>query len=64
MEDYKIKYNKLLKRYYNGCEYLSKNPDAPQKDLDLLLHIKDELNIIIEKYNITDSNIILNGFKN
>ena len=63
MEDYKIQYNKLLERFYNGCKYFEENPNAPQKYLDLLLQIKDELNIMIEKYNITDSNIVLHGFK-
>lgn len=63
MEEYKLQYNKLLERYYNGCKYLETNPDEIEKYLDLLLNIKKELNIIIEKNNITDKNIILNGFK-
>ena len=30
MESYKIEYNNLLKRYYNGCDYLEKKLyDAP-----------------------------------
>ncbi|MGN1327646.1 MAG: hypothetical protein ACI4VQ_06215 [Clostridia bacterium] len=62
MDSYKIEYNNLLKRYYNGCDFLKENPDEINKYLSLLLNILDKLNIIIEKYKITDSNIILNGF--
>ncbi len=63
MESYKIEYNNLLQRYYNGCEYLKNNPNQERKYLSLLLNIQKNLDIMIEKYNITDSNIILNGFK-
>lgn len=63
MESYKIEYNKLLERYYNGCNYLETNRDEIEKHLDLLLNIQNKLDIMIEKYNIKDTNIILNGFK-
>ena len=63
MEAYKIEYNKLLERYYNGCKYLEENRDEIEKHLDLLLNIQNKLDIMIEKYNIKDTNIILNGFK-
>ena len=63
MESYKIEYNKLLERYYNGCNYLEKNRNEIEKHLDLLLNIQNKLDIMIEKYNITDKEIILNGFK-
>lgn len=63
MEKYKQDYNNLLNRYYNGCKYLKTNPDEFEKYLDLLLNIQKELDIMITKYNIKDSNIILNGFK-
>lgn len=62
MEAYKIEYNKLLERYYNGCKYLEKNRDEIEKHLDLLLNIRNKLDIMITKYNITDNEIILNGF--
>lgn len=63
MESYKIEYNKLLERYYNGCKYLEDNRDKIDEYLDLLLNIQNKLDIIIEKYNIKDPEIILNGFK-
>lgn len=63
MESYKEEYNNLLKRYYNGCDYLEKNPQECEKYLDLLLNILENINIMIEENNITDKNIILNGFK-
>lgn len=63
MESYKIEYNRLLERYYNGCKYLETNRDEIDKHLDLLLNIQDKLNKMIEEYNITDNNAILNGFK-
>lgn len=64
MEKYKENYNRLLNRYYNGCEYLRENPKEIEKHLDLLLNIKKELDIMIIKFNIEDDYIILNGFKN
>ena len=63
METYKVEYNKLLERYYNGCKYLEINKDEFEKYSNLLLNIRDKLDIMIEKYNITDKEIILNGFK-
>lgn len=63
MEDYKVEYNKLLERYYNGCKYLEENRNEIDKHLNLLLDIQNNLNKIIERNKITDTNIILNGFK-
>lgn len=62
MESYQEEYNKLLERYYNGCKYLEQHRDKIDKHLDLLLEIQNNLNKIIEKHKITDTNIILNGF--
>lgn len=63
MDLYKEEYNKLLERYYNGCKYLKQNPSELENYLKLLLNILEKLNIIIEQNNITDKEIILNGFK-
>lgn len=63
MKSYQEEYNKLLERYYNGCKYLEENRHEVDKHLDLLLEIQNNLNNIIEKNKITDTNIILNGFK-
>lgn len=62
MEEYKIKYNELLQRYYNGCKYLENNPKEFDKYLNFVLKILNDLNLILVENNITDSNIILNGF--
>ena len=64
MEKYKQEYNNLLKRYYNGCKYLSENPQDFEKFLPELLKILENINIIIVQQNITDSDIALKGFKN
>lgn len=63
MDSYKKEYNKLLERYYNGCEYLKQNPNEFNNYLKLLLNILEKLNIIIVQNNITNKEIILNGFK-
>lgn len=63
MEAYKIEYNKLLERYYNGCKYLKEHPEKMNEYLDLLLNIQNKLDIIIDKYKIVDKDVILNGFK-
>ena len=62
MESYQEEYNKLLERYYNGCKYLEQHRDEIDRHLDLLLEIQNNLNKILEKNKITDTNIILNGF--
>ena len=33
METYKVEYNKLLERYYNGCKYLETNRDEIEETL-------------------------------
>lgn len=62
MEEYKERYNYLLQRYYNGCKFLEEHPEQEDKYLDLLLNILNDLNIILIENNITDENVILNGF--
>ena len=61
MEEYKKRYNLLLQRYYKGCKYMEEHPEE-EKYLDLLLNILNDLNIILIENNITDENVILNGF--
>jgi len=61
MEAYKTKYNKLLKRYYNGCEYLRTHPDEWEKYLQELMKIQEELGTISSQYDIKPPNV-LNGF--
>lgn len=51
----------MLQRYYKGCKYMEEHPEE-EKYLDLLLNILNDLNIILVENNITDEDIILNGF--
>ena len=62
MESYKEEYNHLLKRFYNGCEYLEKHPQENEKLMPELLKILDKMNIILVEHCIDNSDIILNGF--
>lgn len=62
MGTYKEEYNTLLKRYYNGCIYIKNHPEDGDKFYPELLKILNKMNIILEEHNITDDNIILNGF--
>ena len=74
MESYKEEYNNLLKRYYAGEKYIAEHLDEYDKYLPVLLDIEtkinqalkklEKVNNIIEIYNIKDSDIILNGFRN
>ena len=57
-------YNNLLKRYYAGEKYIAEHLDEYDKYLPVLLDIETKINNIIEIYNIKDSDIILNGFRN
>lgn len=63
MESYKQEYNNLLKRYYNGCKYLSENPKEIEKFMPELLKILENINIIIVQNDITNKDIMLKGFK-
>jgi hypothetical protein len=62
MEEYKQRYNYLLQRYYNGCEYIKNNPETFEKYLPKVLNFLKKMNKILIENNITDSNKILNGF--
>lgn len=53
MSSYKEEYNYWLTRYYNGCIYLEKHPEQHDKYINELLKILDELNRLINAYNIT-----------
>ena len=68
MEDLKKKYNATLKRFKNGCKYLSKNPNEVDKYIPELIKIVKDLGIMIDMfaqlylYVMTD-NEIERGFK-
>ena len=61
MEDYKIEYNELLKRYNKGVLYLQENPNMASKWGNELQKIMQDIDILIKKYNIPEENI-LGGF--
>lgn len=68
MEEIKSKYNYTLKRFENGCKYLSKNPSEVNKYIPELIKIVKDLGIIIDLlaerhlYVMTDDEI-QKGFK-
>lgn len=63
----KLEYNKNLKRFYKGCNYLSEHPEEFNKYFDEIQKIQNKLNELIieieykEKRHLT-SNEILEGF--
>lgn len=60
--DLKQTYNKLLQRYYNGCNYIEEHLDESDKYLPKVLEILDKLNQILEQIPATEEEI-LNGFE-
>lgn len=60
MEEYKIEYNKLLKRYENGIKYIQTHP-SELKWFGEIQKIMNDLDEMIRKYNISGENV-LKGF--
>lgn len=63
MESYKEEYNTLLKRYYNGCNYISKHLEESEKLIPELLKILKKMNIILAEHPADNDEEVLNGFK-
>lgn len=63
MIDLKERYNKLLVRYYKGCDYLQANPKQWDKYYPLLEELLNEMNQILKYYKTEDEEIILYGYK-
>ena len=65
LKQIKWEYNNTLNRYYNGCNYLIKNPNEFDKYIDnvikLKLKIDELLEIIMEEQEVTE-NEVLGGF--
>lgn len=61
--DLKATYNHLLKRYYNGCNYIEEHINEIDKYLPKVLELLDKLNKILEKIPNATKEEILNGFK-
>lgn len=63
MEKLKQTYNKLLQRYYNGCNYIEKHLEEADKYLPKVLEILNKINKILEKIPNATEEEILNGFE-
>ena len=62
-KDLKQTYNKLLQRYYNGCNYIEEHLDEADKYLPKVLELLNKINKILEKIPNATEEEILNGFK-
>lgn len=56
-------YNKILQRYYNGCNYISEHLEEVDKYLPIVEELLNKLNKILEKIPEATEEEILNGFK-
>lgn len=63
MKELKQKYNKILQRYYNGCNYIEEHTEEADKYLPALQDLLNKINKILEKIPNATENEILNGFK-
>lgn len=63
MDELKRKYNATLKRYYNGCNYITEHPNEWDKYIGAIQSLLDQINkILVQIPNATDEEI-LEGFK-
>jgi len=49
VEELKMKYNYILNRYYNGCNYIEEKPEEFNKYIDKIMKFKEELETLLEK---------------
>lgn len=67
VEELKMKYNCILNRYYNGCNYIEAHPDEFDKYFYKILEFKEELEDIlkeiIQKGETPENEEILGGFE-
>lgn len=61
--DLKITYSQTLKRFYNGCNYISEHVEEVDKYLPVILKLKTILDKILDKIPEATEEEILNGFK-
>lgn len=66
VEELKMKYNYILNRYYNGCNYIEAHPDESSKYIDSVMNFKSQLEEIldqIENIQPVSEDEKLGGFK-
>lgn len=56
-------YNKILQRYYNGCNYIEQHLDEADKYLPVVNELLNRLNLIIKKIGSMTEKEILEGFE-
>lgn len=56
-------YNKVLTRFYNGCNYIEEHPEQTDKYYLKVLELKNTIDKILEKLPNATEEEILNGFK-
>ena len=63
MDKLKQTYNKLLQRYYNGCNYIEEHLEEADKYLPIVQELLNKINKILEKIPNATEEEVLNGFK-
>lgn len=66
MQGIKQTYNKLLQRYYNGCNYIEEHLEEADKYLPAVLELLGKLNNLLEqiqKKQLISEAEILGGFE-
>ena len=66
VEELKMKYNYILNRYYNGCNYIEAHPDEFEDYINIVMGFKGQLEELlakIEEIQLVSEDDILWGFK-
>ncbi len=63
MNSLKQEYNKMLIRYYNGCNYIETHMDECDKYLPEVQKLLNRLNSILKQIPEAKEEEILNGFE-
>ena len=66
VEELKMKYNYILNRYYNGCNYIEAHPDEFEDYINIVMGFKGQLEELlakIESIQLVSEDDILGVFK-